>query len=103
MDPIGTCDRLQSRQRFEAGIARHFVTRDGLLARGLLTVGGRNWRLNRHELRHEPAFIDRARRAKLRFQPKLVGVLARDSVLGRDPLSALELARELIMLAIGAG
>src|SRR5687767_10560598 len=100
MDAVLARDRLQAGERLEARLARNLVTRDGLGLLRALALVVEHGHLQRHDLRVEPSFLDRARRAELRLEPEPVAVGARDAVLRRDALGALELARELEVLAV---
>src|ERR1700686_5265143 len=99
MDPVGTCDGLQRRQRFEAGVARDLVARHRVHLAGLLT-SFRGGNFDRYDLRFKAMIRNRTSSPDLRFETETLGVEPRDSVFGRDSFGAFELARELEMVAV---
>src|SRR5260370_13765378 len=100
MNPVGARDRLQSGERFETGVARNFVARELPCLVGLFAAGWDHRGVHRHELGIEAMVRDRTRRTELRFQPEAIGIVARNSVFGGDPLRAFKLAREFITLPV---
>src|SRR5580698_9411762 len=102
MDTVRTGDRLQRCESFEAGVAWHFVARDGARLAGRLAADlpRRNWNSDWDDFLFKAASRDRLGGAQLRFETEPVSVIAGDAVLGCDSLRTFELAHEFITVAI---
>src|SRR5262249_62184734 len=99
MDAVGL-DGLELRELLERRLAQTFVARHGPhFARRLALVVERG-RVDGHDLAREAPFLPGIDGVLLAAQPVAIRVLARDAILLRDHLRALELRCEGVMVAI---
>src|SRR5262249_30907641 len=93
-------DGVQRRQLLERRLAEALVARHGLPLARRLPVLAEDRRVDRDHLARVAPLAPRGLRVALAQQPEAVRLLARDAVLLRDHLRALELARELVVVAV---
>ena len=93
-------DGLQLRERLERRLAQPFVAGDVMGRAGRLAVFVDVGRVDRHDLALEATLGPGPLGAHLRLETELVGVGAGDAPLVGDAFRALELRRELVVLAV---